>query len=297
MRLGRLRVVELFCGIGGCAAALENRADIVAAVDINREALRVYAHNFPHPTFAREITSLSSRQLRAWQSDLWWMSPPCQPYTRRGRQRDLLDPRSSALSALTDYIRHLRPRYVALENVPEFQASCGHEQLRKACEGYVVQERVLCPTDVGIPNRRRRFYFVAGREELRPWPALPDLRAMPIQCETAALAQDDLTVPERVVREYQRALHVVEKPSLREVTACFTSAYGRSWVRSGSYLRNGAELRRFSPPEILHLLGFPASYRLPQDLPPCRSWPLVGNSLSVPVVRYVLSTIPELAGT
>jgi hypothetical protein len=66
-------------------------------------------------------------------------------------------------------------------------------------------------------------------------------------------------------------------------------------VRSGSYLRTPTGLRRFSPNEILRLLGFPETYSLPPDLPLQAAWHLVGNSLSVPAARHVLSAIPELA--
>ena len=50
MFIRKITVLELFCGIGGVAAALGNRAQIVAAVDQNRRALSVYAANFAHPT-------------------------------------------------------------------------------------------------------------------------------------------------------------------------------------------------------------------------------------------------------
>jgi site-specific DNA-cytosine methylase len=43
------RVLEFLCGIGGCVAAIGNHANLVAAIDVNRDALRVYSHNFPHP--------------------------------------------------------------------------------------------------------------------------------------------------------------------------------------------------------------------------------------------------------
>ena len=79
------------------------------------------------------------------------------------------------------------------------------------------------------------------------------------------------------------------------MTCCFTSAYGRSHVRSGSYLQQDTGVRRFSPTEILRLLGFPASYRLPPDLSLSKAWRLVGNSLAIAPVRAMLSTIPELA--
>jgi len=55
-------------------------------------------------------------------------------------------------------------------------------------------------------------------------------------------------------------------------------------------------LRRFSPREILRLLGFPDSFHLPDNLPMRQAWRHVGNSLSVVAVRHVLSVIPALAG-
>ena len=57
-------------------------------------------------------------------------------------------------------------------------------------------------------------------------------------------------------------------------------------------------LRRFSPGEVLRLLGFPASFELPPDLPRDAAWRLVGNSLSLPPVSAVLGrvAIREAAG-
>ena len=61
------------------------------------------------------------------------------------------------------------------------------------------------------------------------------------------------------------------------ITSCFTSAYGKSPVRSGSYLITSDGLRRFSPEEILRLLGFPRWFSLPPELRPRTAWKLVGN--------------------
>ena len=146
----RLRVLELFCGIGGCAAAVGERADVVAAVDQNLAALAVYSHNFRHAVVPRTVESISVDELCAWGTDLWWLSPPCQPYTQRGMRRDVDDPRAASLLIAIQRIRELRPRYVALENVPAFQHSRAHSQLRAMLTncGYDVRERI-CPSDIG----------------------------------------------------------------------------------------------------------------------------------------------------
>jgi site-specific DNA-cytosine methylase len=312
----RLRVLELYAGIGGVAAALDGAASIVGAVDINQPALAVYRRNFVHPALTRTIEGLSADELAGFRADLWWLSPPCQPFTRRGLGRDEDDPRAASLLALLDRIEELGaegPRYLALENVPGFQGSRCHARLAATLvrSGYRWREGCLCPTELGVPNRRRRYYLVASREDevadwspeasesdrrgtLRPYlDAAPDLDFDP------ALAVD----PD-LVRRYRHALDVVRADEPGAVTACFTAAYGRSPVRSGSYLAldggpgssaDEPRLRRFSPAEVLRLLGFPGTVRLPPDLPPEKTWPLAGNSLSVPAARRVLSVIPELA--
>jgi hypothetical protein len=104
-----------------------------------------------------------------------------------------------------------------------------------------------------------------------------------------------LRVEPELLERYQDALHVVDAGDPDAVTACFTSAYGRSFVRSGSYLRIDGHVRRFSPSEVLRLLGFPATYSLPPELPARKAWALAGNSLSLASVRAVLAAIPELA--
>lgn len=298
-----LSAVELYCGIGGCAAALAGRARVVAAVDQNRQALAVYSSNFPHPVIPRTVESLPERQWRDWEADLWWLSPPCPPYTRRGLQRDLDDPRARSFLVVVERIAAVRPRYVALENVPGFVGTRAHRHLRRVLDesGYTVLETLLCPTELGLPNRRQRFYLVAARgAALRSGGAL---LAFPPRSGAVTRLTDcldptpslDLWCDPGLAERYAGALDIVDSDDPGARTACFTSAYGRSHVRSGSYLVTPSGLRRFSPAEILRLLDFPGTFRLPSGLVRHTAWSLVGNSVSVRAVRWVLSAVPELA--
>ncbi|HEX2253397.1 MAG TPA: DNA cytosine methyltransferase [Thermoanaerobaculia bacterium] len=350
-----IRVLELYCGIGGVAAALgmhrpggaehdgadSGAAEIVAAVDLDRTALAVYAANFPGPTVPRNLDRAAAGDLAVHRADLWTMSPPCQPYTRRGLRRDLEDPRAASFVALVAALDAVRPPYLFLENVPGFAGSRAHALLRETLDraGYEVGERLLCPSELGSPNRRRRFYLVASREGRLTWPAEggpredrpprlepaevgcpgggqgddrrgtgPTLPRRPLADFVASHADPELTVAAATVAAYRHALDVVDAADPAAVTACFTAAYGRSPVRSGSYLRIGSDggpgdstgealpaLRRFSPREVLALLGFPASYRLPPELSRATGWRLAGNSLSLPPVRALLTSLPPLA--
>ena len=185
--------------------------------------------------------------------------------------------------------------------MPGFAGSRTHGRLRAGLDrlGYDVRELEICPSELGIPNRRRRFYLVAAREPLldaapaprseRP-PAAPENR--PLAAYLDAAPDPGLWPPAELLRRYRHAIDLVAPDDPKAVTACFTAAYGRSPVRSGSYLATPSGPRRFSPAEILRLLGFPVAYRLAPELPLAAAWRLVGNSLSVNVVRRVLRQIP-----
>ena len=106
----RLRIAELYCGIGGCAAAVATVADIASAVDISQSAMRIYRDNFRHPCLTASLESIPLDQWQRWEADLWWLSPPCQPFSVRGQQRDLDDPRAASLLRVIQRIQELHPR-------------------------------------------------------------------------------------------------------------------------------------------------------------------------------------------
>lgn len=56
------------------------------------------------------IEKLSTSKLESFKADMWLLAPPCQPYTRRGLQKDAADDRASSFMKL-------------LSKLPEMQAS------------------------------------------------------------------------------------------------------------------------------------------------------------------------------
>ena len=105
-----MKVCEFFSGIGGMGFALRSAGVVVdeaksVAVDINTSANDVFRHNFPSvKVFQRGIESISIEQLDDLNSDIWTMSPPCQPYTRQGNVLADRDPRSSSFFYLLEGI-------------------------------------------------------------------------------------------------------------------------------------------------------------------------------------------------
>ncbi len=284
------RVLELFAGIGGLACCWSS-AHVVAAIDINQNAAHVYRRNFSHPYAIREIQSLTDRELADYQADFWWLSPPCQPFSRRGHRQDEVDPRTRGLLRMIQAIDALRPRALGLENVVGFAKSQTCELLRKCLDnaGYCVLMDDLCPSQMAWPNRRPRTYLLASLDPLLDWQPLPQYAASLVDFLEPDISPDsDLWLADELKTQYSQAIDRVDPSDDNSIAACFAGSYGKTLLRAGSYLRCGDHYRRFAPREVARLMGFPNSFDL-AGVSQRTAWKLLGNSLSLPVVRYVLS--------
>lgn len=102
------------------------------------------------------------------------MSPPCQPFTRNGNQKDVEDARTSSFLHVLNILPHIKNlKYVLLENVMGFEKSVARDQLitvfKTNC--FNVYEYLRSPKWVGVPNSRMRYYCLAkksnGLKELK----------------------------------------------------------------------------------------------------------------------------------
>jgi site-specific DNA-cytosine methylase len=324
-----MRAVELFSGIGGFAAAVAGwDVQVTGALDQDPAALSCYRRNFPdHPVRQVDLERISAWELTASGAELWWLSPPCQPYCERGARRDLDDYRAKSFIHLMEILARLPegklPRHLALENVVGFAGSIAHGRIIEllAGRGYHLRERLLCPTELGVPSRRPRYYLTASRSPLGlrqqtlPPPSTGGGQGVGEAAITRNLggftlplsgyldpslaesAPDELLLPDEIVARFGSGRRILDPADDFAQTTCFTSGYGRSLVNAGSYLTCGDRVRRFTPEEIIRLLHFPESFSFPEGMTLRRKWGLAGNSLSVVAVREVLTAFPELLGT
>lgn len=296
-----LAAVEFFSGIGGFAAAARatGAARVAAAYDQSEPAGRVYRENFGAAPSRRNLDTIGPGEIP--DADLWWMSPPCTPYTVRGARRDAADPRARSLATLLAALAERRPRALLLENVPGFAGSRMHARLlgTLAAAGYGVSARELDPVAFGVPMTRRRFFLAAtldGPPDLAPPPAVSPA---PLGSFLDREPAPGLDVDPAAAERYAPALHVVDPRDPGAVAACTTRGYARGLLFAGSLVRRpDGGLRRLSPTELLRLFGFPAGYRFPEDLPAAARWKLLGNSLDVRAAAFLLRAVAaRLAGT
>ena len=178
MRRERPIAFDMFCGCGGISSGLRS-ADfqIIAGADIQPNYICTFKHNFPE---AKAITDDLSRvrpeEVMQWLNlipgdlDLLAGGPPCQGFSknvpRKSRYLDL--PNNQLVKTFLQYVEVLKPKLVLMENVAEmkngFDSFYTQELLERLSEvGYQVTYQVLNAADYGVPQRRRRAFFLATR--------------------------------------------------------------------------------------------------------------------------------------
>jgi len=178
--VGQANTVSLFSGLGGLdlGAALAGLS-VGIATDHNREALSILFAGLASPTLAASSDELTASDLlkagamKAGQVRYLIGGPPCTAFSHAGfwldRKREGDDP---AAGCLNDYLRllgELAPQAFLLENVPGLQFKT-HRRFFDAfveaseAKGYAVTSEILCASDFGVPQRRRRLFIVGVRD-------------------------------------------------------------------------------------------------------------------------------------
>lgn len=140
---------------------------VVAAVEINPVANSIYQHNFPYTQLIEaNIEGLTADDINKLDVNTILMSPPCQPFTRNGLQKDVNDPRTASFVHLLELLPQLDIDNILIENVKGFETSQMREMLIKAllkCD-FCYQEFILNPNQFGVPNSRTRYYCLAKKK-------------------------------------------------------------------------------------------------------------------------------------
>jgi DNA (cytosine-5)-methyltransferase 1 len=172
------RVVDLFCGCGGMSWGAKSAGfNVLAGVDNDWPSIETYRRNFGEDAgFALDLTEIDPAKfanyvnLEPEELDLLVGGPPCQGFSKNvpRKYRFLQDPRNRLVSRFLEYVEHLRPRTLIMENVAEmkngFEGAYTSEVIERLEQaGYHVKVKVIYAPDFGVPQRRRRTFFFANR--------------------------------------------------------------------------------------------------------------------------------------
>jgi DNA (cytosine-5)-methyltransferase 1 len=171
------RAIDLFCGCGGLSLGLKKAGfNVVGAVDNDKLAVETYKANHTGvevwPKDIRELSTLTVKRrlhIRKGELDLLAGCPPCQGFssirTLNG-SRAISDPRNDLIEEFYRFVNGFMPKAVMFENVPGLLEDYRFKSLVNRLEvlGYRGKYDILNAADYGVPQRRRRLIYLAGRD-------------------------------------------------------------------------------------------------------------------------------------
>lgn len=200
------KAVDLFCGCGGISVGLRGAGfEVIAGIDIEKKYIITFKHNFPNAKALNiDITKITPEEFAdivdvgIGKLDILVGGPPCQGFSKNvpRRHRYLDDPKNLLVKSFLDYCEVLQPKMVLMENVAEmkngFEKAYSEEIInRLKDEGYTVTTAVLNAADYGVPQRRRRAFFMANRHDI-PFVAPRSTHSAPSKSNNNAMRLFDL---------------------------------------------------------------------------------------------------------
>lgn len=164
----KLKVLELFAGIGACSRALERLNvphEIVDAVEIDKYAIQAF--NAVHGTnFEPQDITKWDKELEV---DLIMHGSPCQDFSIAGKQAggdQNSGTRSSLMYETLRIVEKLKPKYVIWENVKNLLSEKHRHNFDAYIEamsklGYDSRYKVLNAKDYGVPQNRERVFTIS----------------------------------------------------------------------------------------------------------------------------------------
>lgn len=178
-----MRYADAFCGLGGFSLAMKELNSLgvsnecVWAIDFDKSAAKTYQANFGLDPYG-DIRKVDTATIP--DHDLLFGGFPCQPFSRNGKWFNKgkniaeSEERDNLFLDLARILRSKQPKYFVFENVlgllsmrNKDGSSCFDTivDCLKEC-GYGVHTQVLDAADFGLPQQRKRVFFVGIRSDL-----------------------------------------------------------------------------------------------------------------------------------
>jgi len=305
--------IDLFAGIGGFRIAMEAfGGECVFSSEIDKFARLTYTTNFKDIPMG-DITKIAVQDIP--KHDVLCAGFPCQSFSISGKQTGFDNTSGTLFFEIARIADFLKPKVIFLENVANLRKHNDGKSIQVMASiieslGYRVNYKILNASDFGVPQSRKRIYFVCFREDLDSASfEFPNI-IPENQCYL-----EDILLPNTKVKKYFLNLEnktVVFKEKLENIEykkrpirigiinkggqgdriyspkghAVTLSAYGGgSGAKTGAYLVEGV-IRKLSPIECRRLQGFPEDYKIPVS--DQQAWKQFGNSVAVPVLKAII---------
>lgn len=220
----KLKVLELFGGIGACTAALKRLGidfEVADYVEIDKYAVASYN--------AINKTNFEPQDITKWDKDievdLIMSGSPCQDFSLAGLGKGGdkgSGTRSSLMYENIRIIEKLKPKYVIWENVKNLLSKKHIHNFNAYLEameelGYYSYYQVLNAKDYGIPQNRERVFTVSIRKDINKLFTFPPKQELKLKLKD--LLEDEVDEKPTVMENHGTVTAVAVKSLWTETQA------------------------------------------------------------------------------
>lgn len=161
MTPARLRVLDLFSGIGGFSLGLENlgRFETIAFCEIDPFCQKILKKHWPLVPILNDVRTANFKEIHA---EIITGGFPCQDISNSGRREGITGSRSGLWSEIRRAICDVRPQFAILENVAALSYRGLDTVLSDLAKiGYCAQWHCISASAFGAVHHRDRIWIIA----------------------------------------------------------------------------------------------------------------------------------------
>jgi DNA (cytosine-5)-methyltransferase 1 len=231
-----MNVVSFFAGAGGLDLGFEKAGfNIIWANEYDKDIWETYEKNHKNTVLdRRSIVNIKSDEIPECDGIIG--GPPCQSWSEAGALRGINDKRGQLFYDFIRILETKKPKFFLAENVSGMLLERHSEALKNIKDmfknaGYELSFKLLNASDFGVPQDRKRVFFVGIRKDLNFKFEFPQPLKQKITLEQAILDLKDTVVPAKEGNKANKENCKV--PNHEYMTGGFSSMFmSRNRVRS-----------------------------------------------------------------
>lgn len=292
-----MRYISLFSGIEAATVAWRPLGwEPVAFSEIDPFPKAVLAHHYPDVPDLGDMTEINWKEYHG-TADVVVGGSPCNAFSVAGLRKGLDDPRGQLMLQYFRACHDIDPEWIVWENVPgvlSVHHGCAFGTLL-ACVAELWPDggaawRVLDSQFYGVAQRRRRVFVVINT---RDWK-----RAAPVLFERESMRWDYQTGKEKRealaggIGESAGIWCAGDSGTNMSVYRDMSPTLTAHDAKAACFVNQCGVVRRLTPMECERLQGFPDGYtdvpwRGKEHAPDSKRYKALGNSMAVPVMRWI----------
>ena len=165
-----MNIISLFSGAGGLDLGFEKAGfNVIAANEYDKTIWETYEKNHNAKLIKGDISGISSDMFPECDGIIG--GPPCQSWSEAGSLKGIEDPRGQLFYQYIRILKDKKPKFFLAENVKGMMAKRHNSAVESIVSefeetGYDVFIHLLNASDYGVPQDRKRVFYVGFRKDL-----------------------------------------------------------------------------------------------------------------------------------